>query len=55
VVDALTTGPKDFTQFDGGLSLVDTGLGAVGFIKGTYRHGADIEGGAISIGGRVNW
>ena len=53
-VNANTIGAGDYMQYDLGLSLTDTKLLAVGFVKGTWREG-DIHGQAISVGGRINF
>ena len=53
-VNANTFGAGDYMQYDLGLSLTDTKLLAVGFVKGTWREG-DIHGQAISVGGRINF
>jgi outer membrane autotransporter protein len=53
-IDANTTGARDYMQYDVGLSLSNPSAGVVGFVKGTFREG-DINGQAISVGGRVNF
>jgi outer membrane autotransporter protein len=53
-VDANTVGARDYMQYDVGVSLSNPSAGVVGFVKGTFREG-DINGQAVSVGGRVNF
>jgi len=54
-INATNFGPKDFMQYEVGVSATDTALGVVGFVKGTFRDGDAITGSAISAGGRINF
>ncbi len=50
-----TTGPSTFKEYSAGLSYSNPQLGVTGFVKGAWRHGADIDGGSVTGGGRVNF
>lgn len=52
-VTSQTEGPDNFTEYAGGFSFTDTGLGLTGYVQGTWRQGDELSGGSVTAGGRV--
>ena len=55
VFDTETVGVRDSMQYSAGIAAAETSLGITTFIQGSVREGDRIQGGSVSVGGRVNF
>lgn len=52
---ASTTGVRDSMDYTVGIAAAETKLGVTTFVQGTVREGDRVQGGSVTVGGRINF
>ena len=55
IFDTETVGVRDSMQYSAGIAAAETKLGVTTFIQGSVREGDRIQGGSVTVGGRINF